>query len=195
MGILFSKYEKLNKKNLTIYSIINITVKKEILVIRDRMANHMNNLEDIKIVIGGLDNAGKTSALIALRKKYNFHEEVKNLKPTIKIEYNSFDFINKYTINIWDMGGQQKYRKIYVNNPIYFTETNYLYYLIDIQDEFKIEESVHYLHDLLDIFRDMGYTNELILCFNKYDPKYRDNEEFVDRVEMIKNLILTHNKD
>ncbi|MFW9952338.1 MAG: ADP-ribosylation factor-like protein, partial [Candidatus Thorarchaeota archaeon] len=42
---------------------------------------------EYKIVIAGLDNAGKTSALIALRMKYNFYERVKYLKPTIKIDY------------------------------------------------------------------------------------------------------------
>jgi small GTP-binding protein len=159
------------------------------------MADNSKKMEDIKLVIAGLDNAGKTSALIALRKKYNFIEKVENLKPTIKIEYNSFDFMNHWTINMWDMGGQAKYRKIYVNNPIYFTETNYIYYLIDIQDELKIEESVRYLHELLDIYRSMDYSNEIIICFNKYDPKFRNNEEFADRVEMVKKLVLKRNKD
>ena len=159
------------------------------------MADNSVKMEDIKIVIAGLDNAGKTSALIALRKKYNFYEKVRNLKPTIKIDYNSFDFLNNWTINLWDMGGQAKYRKIYVNNPIYFTETNYLYYLIDIQDELKFEESVRYLHVLLDIYRDMHYPNEILICFSKYDPKYKNNEEFIDRIDMIKNLVLSQNKD
>jgi len=159
------------------------------------MADNSVKMEDIKIVIAGLDNAGKTSALIALRKKYNFYEKVRNLKPTIKIDYNSFDFLNNWIINLWDMGGQAKYRKIYVNNPIYFTETNYLYYLIDIQDELKFEESVRYLHELLDIYRDMHYPNEILICFSKYDPKYKNNEEFIDRIDMIKNLVLSQNKD
>ncbi len=159
------------------------------------MSNSSNNLEEIKLVISGLDNAGKTSFLIALRKKYNFYEKVKDLKPTIKIDYTSFDFMHRWTINFWDMGGQAKYRKIYVNNPIYFTETDYLYYFIDIQDELKIEESVNYLHELLRIFREMEYTSEIAVCFHKYDPKFRKNNEFSDRVEMIKNLILTQNKD
>ncbi len=159
------------------------------------MSNNSNKMEDIKLVIAGLDNAGKTSFLIALRHKYNFQEKVKDLKPTIKIDYNSFNFLQCWTINFWDMGGQAKYRKIYINNPIYFSETNYLYYLIDIQDELKIEESIHYLYELLNIYRDMDYSNEIIICFNKYDPKYKNNDEFADRVEMITNLILSQNKD
>lgn len=152
-------------------------------------------INEFKLVIAGLDNAGKSSALIALRKKYNFYERVKNLKPTIKIDYSSFKFLETYRINLWDMGGQKKFRKIYVSDPIYFTETNYIYYLIDIQDEIKFEESVKYLHDLLDIYRDLNYSNEVIICFNKYDPKFKNSEDFFDRAEMIKNLIVSQNKD
>lgn len=151
--------------------------------------------EEKKVVFAGLDNAGKTSFLIALRRKYNFYERVKNLKPTIKIDYSTFDFLNIYRINLWDMGGQAKYRKIYLNNPIYFTETNYFYFLIDIQDELQFEESVQYLHELLNIYRKMEYLNDVIVCFNKYDPRFKNNEDFSDRVEMIKKLILIQNKD
>jgi len=94
-----------------------------------------------------------------------------------------------------DMGGQEKYRKIYINNLIYFTETDFLYYLIDIQDELQFEENMQYLLELLKIYRDIGYSNEIIVFFNKGDPKFKANGQFVDRIEMIKNLILTQNKD
>ena len=150
---------------------------------------------EFKLVIAGLDNAGKTSALIALRQKYNFYERVKNLKPTIKIDYSSFKFLKTFRINLWDMGGQRKFREIYVNNPIYFEDTDYIYYLIDIQDEIKFEETVEYLHELLDIYRTLSYSNEVIICFNKFDPQYRNSEDFLDRANMIKKLIISQNKD
>jgi len=150
---------------------------------------------EFKLVIAGLDNAGKSSALIALRQKYNFYERVKNLKPTIKIDYSSFKFLKTFRINFWDMGGQKKFRKIYINNPIYFEDTDYIYYLIDIQDEFKFEETVKYLHELLDIYRNLSYSNEVIICFNKFDPQFKNNQEFLDRANMIKNLIKSQNKD
>ena len=161
------------------------------------MSRSSMNMEEVKIVFAGLDNAGKTSFLIALRQKYNFYERVKQLKPTIKIDYSSFPFLNRFMINLWDMGGQAKYRKIYVNNPIYFSATNYLYFLIDVQDELNFQESVKYLHELLDIYRseDMEYHEEIVICFTKYDPQYRNNEEFADHAKMIKTLILTQNKD
>jgi len=151
--------------------------------------------QEYKLVIAGLDNAGKTSSLIALRHKYNFYERVKNLKPTIKIDYSSFKFLDMYRINLWDMGGQKKFRKIYISNPIYFTETDYIYYIIDIQDELKFEETVNYLHELLDIYRGLGYKNEVIISFNKYDPKFKNDEDFLDRKKMLENLIISQNKD
>jgi len=150
---------------------------------------------EFKLVIAGLDNAGKTSALIALRQKYNFYERVKNLKPTIKIDYSSFKFLKTFRINLWDMGGQKKFRKIYVTNPIYFEDTDYIYYLIDMQDEIKFEETVEYLHELLDIYRTLSYSNEVIICFNKFDPQFKSSVEFIDRANMIKNLIISQNKD
>ncbi len=159
------------------------------------MVENANKLEDIKLVISGLDNAGKTSFLIALRQKYNFYEKVKNLKPTIKVDYSACTFLNKWTVNVWDMGGQEKYRQIYINNPFYFEETNYLYFIIDIQDEYKIEESVQYLSELLKIYREIKYSNEIIVCFNKFDPKFREDKECFERVEMIKNLIISQNND
>ena len=159
------------------------------------MTHELHNSEEIKLIFAGLDNAGKTSFLIALRQKYNFYERVKILKPTINVEYSSFNFLNLYRINFWDMGGQERFRKIYTNNPVYFIDTNYLYYLIDVQDELRFEESIQYLSDLLDIFRSLEYSNEIIICFHKYDPKFKNSEDFVDRIEMIKNLVLTRNKD
>ena len=159
------------------------------------MSLHESDNLEYKIVFAGLDNAGKTSALIALRMKYNFYERVKDLRPTIKIDYSSFKFLKKYHINLWDMGGQKKFRQIYINNPIYFSETNYIYYLIDIQDELKFEESVGYLHNLLDIYRDLGYSKEVIVCFSKYDPKFRHNEDYFERAKMLEHLILSQNKD
>ncbi|MHA1477668.1 MAG: ADP-ribosylation factor-like protein [Promethearchaeota archaeon] len=151
--------------------------------------------KEFKLVIAGLDNAGKSSALIALRQKYNFYERVKNLKPTIKIDYSSFKFLKTFRINFWDMGGQKKFRKIYIDNPIYFEDTDYIYYLIDIQDEIKFEETVEYLHELLDIYRNLSYSNEVIICFNKFDPQFKNSEEFLDRANMIKDLIKSQNND
>ena len=152
-------------------------------------------MKEIKIAFTGLDNAGKTSFLIALRRKYNFHELVKELLPTKLIEFNSFNFLNLYAINIWDMGGQEKYRQLYVKNLVYFEATDFLYYIIDIQDESRFEASLAYLKKLLTIYHDMEYYNEIIVCFSKFDPNLRENEEIIKRRETLKKKIINQNKD
>jgi hypothetical protein len=93
------------------------------------------------------------------------------------------------------MGGQEKYRSIYINNPIYFSGTDYLYFLIDIQDELQFQTAVDYLFDLLCILEEMDYNNEIVVCFHKYDPKLRNNKDYRDRTNMIKNLILSEHSD
>ena len=65
----------------------------------------------IKVIIAGLDNAGKTPILTALNKKYNFHKDIISLAPTIRVEYHATEFL-KNRVVFWDMGGQEKYRKL-----------------------------------------------------------------------------------
>ncbi len=152
-----------------------------------------DRLNNVKLVFGGLDNAGKTSFIIALRQKYNYYERVQNLKPTIEIEYSSFHFLDRFNINIWDMGGQEKYRMMYEKNPIYFDATDFLYYIIDIQDKEKFETSLNYLTTLLGILNTQGYTNEIIVCFHKFDPRFENNLLFTKTRESLKeNILETH---
>lgn len=146
-------------------------------------------MESLKLIIAGLDYAGKTSSIIALREKYNFYEKVENLKPTVKIEYSSFDFLDKWEVNIWDMGGQEKYRELYLDKPEYFADTNYFYYYIDVQDEDKISESINYFEELLKILKDVGYSNKIVICFHKYDPKLRRNKEILERIRNVKDRL------
>jgi len=56
-------------------------------------------MEDfIKIIIAGLDNAGKTSILTALDKKYDFNKDIISLTPTIRVEYHAMMFLKNKTV-------------------------------------------------------------------------------------------------
>jgi len=66
-------------------------------------------LDTAKIVVTGLDNAGKTSLLIALEKKFAYESDLKKLKPTVRINRDNFTFLNQKIVR-WDFGGQEKYR-------------------------------------------------------------------------------------
>ena len=64
-------------------------------------------LSGFKIIISGLDNAGKTSILTAFDKRYGFEKESLELLPTRKVVYHRTKFLDK-SITFWDMGGQKK---------------------------------------------------------------------------------------
>ncbi|MBY9017496.1 MAG: GTP-binding protein [Candidatus Lokiarchaeota archaeon] len=146
--------------------------------------------EFYKVIIAGLDNAGKTSILTALDKKYDFDKEIVSLKPTIRVEYYATEFLRNKIV-FWDLGGQEKYRKLYQEKQeIYFANTDLLVYIIDIQDTKKLEMALAYLDMILQNFRKYKMDVPLIISFHKYDPEFRENEGMIKQVEDLKEIIL-----
>jgi len=142
-----------------------------------------------KVIISGLDNAGKTSILTALNKKYDFEEEIQELKPTIKVQYSRTIFLGML-ISFWDMGGQEVYRNLYVSHKdLYFGETDLLIYVIDIQDREKFQTSLDYLDNILSYFQEENPSVHVIVTFHKYDPIVRDYEEINEDVNELTNII------
>ncbi|MHA1758616.1 MAG: ADP-ribosylation factor-like protein, partial [Promethearchaeota archaeon] len=145
--------------------------------------------DSIKIIISGLDNAGKTSILTALDRKYDFDKAIMELKPTIKVEYHQTEFLGR-TVNFWDMGGQEKYRNLYLNRrEIYFDGTDLLVYIIDIQDEARFQDSLNYLESILDFFIEEDIDLPIIVSFHKCDPEIRNQEEIHNRIDYLRELI------
>ncbi len=140
---------------------------------------------DLKIVLSGLDNAGKTSMLVVINKMYQFIQDVNSLEPTIRIDYYQRDFLG-INVNFWDMGGQKKYRERYLQRDIYFENIDTFIYLIDIQDPNRFEESLDYLEKILKIFKEIEYNtkNPIFICFTKMDFE----EAFMEKPEYIANL-------
>jgi small GTP-binding protein len=144
----------------------------------------------IKIVLSGLDNAGKTSLLTALNKKYNFQKDIISLTPTIRVEYQATEFL-KNRVVFWDMGGQEKYRKLYQKKQdLYFSDTDLLVYVIDIQDPERIETSLDYLGMILKYFKKHKMDVPLIISFHKFDPEFIRNEQMVEQIEALRKHIL-----
>jgi len=59
---------------------------------------------EMKIVIFGLDNAGKTTIV----KKFN-SEPTDTISPTLGFDINTLQH-RGYNLNVWDIGGQQTIR-------------------------------------------------------------------------------------
>jgi len=144
----------------------------------------------LKVIISGLDNAGKTSILTALDKKYDFQKDIVQLKPTIRVEYHKMNFLRNNTI-FWDMGGQNQYRDIYINyQDVYFDATDLLIYVIDIQDPERFENSLEYLDAILTFFTESKMDVPLIITFHKYDPDLRGNKEILQNIDELRTRIL-----
>ena len=145
--------------------------------------------ESIKIIISGLDYAGKTSILTALDKKFDFSKYIAELKPTIKVEYHKTSFLG-LTVYTWDMGGQEKYRDLYQNNQdVYFADTNLLLYIIDVLDEERFETSLSYLDNILTYFNENEMDIPLIISFHKFDPDKRGDEDINNRINKLRETI------
>ena len=144
----------------------------------------------LKIVISGLDNAGKTSILTALDKKYDFQKDIVQLKPTIRVEYHKMNFLKNNSI-FWDMGGQTSYREVYMQyQDVYFDATDLLIYVIDIQDSERFENSLEYLDAILTFFTESKMDVPVIIAFHKFDPDLRGNEEILQNINELRTKLL-----
>ena len=144
----------------------------------------------LKIIVSGLDNAGKTSILTALDKKYDFEKDIVQLKPTIRVEYHKMNFLRNNTV-FWDMGGQEQYRDIYIDyQDVYFDATDLIIYVIDIQDPERFDNSLEYLNAILTFFSESEMDVPVIITFHKFDPELKADKEILKNIEKLRERIL-----
>lgn len=146
-------------------------------------------MDEKKIILSGLQNAGKSSIMLALNKKYKFEEIIKELAPTIRIEYNRWKYLG-LPLNVWDMGGQENYRSVYERRKeFYFSETDVFFFVIDVQDAYKIPEAIDYLSIIIKFWFEENMQIPTILCLHKTDPDVRESPEIAENVAKIKKLV------
>merc|ERR1719335_1937461 len=96
--------------------------------------------KEARILVLGLDNAGKTTIL----KKMS-DEDITHIMPTQGFNIKSI-VQEGFKLNVWDIGGQKTIRPYWSN---YFESTDALVYVIDSSDRRRLEESGKELSDLL----------------------------------------------
>ncbi len=140
-----------------------------------------------KILFTGLDGAGKTSIILALQREFS---KIALVEPTRGAERDTFNLLGS-EITEWDLGGQESYRDTYLNNPgKYFDQTEIAIYVIDILDDSRFKESLGYLYEVVNKFKELNIEPLISIFFHKYDPKLIHNVE-----TQIKSEILALNKD
>ena len=117
--------------------------------------------KDVRILMLGLDNAGKTTIL----KKFN-GEDINTISPTLGFNIKTLEhkgmprslpcyyllsngFLSTgYNLNIWDVGGQKSLRSYWRN---YFETTDGLVWVVDSADKRRLQDCKAELHSLLQV--------------------------------------------
>eukprot|EP01006_Ploeotia_vitrea_P017887 TRINITY_DN49119_c0_g1_i1.p1 TRINITY_DN49119_c0_g1~~TRINITY_DN49119_c0_g1_i1.p1 ORF type:complete len:181 (-),score=88.45 TRINITY_DN49119_c0_g1_i1:85-627(-) len=114
--------------------------------------------KECRILLLGLDNAGKTSVLKRLSD-----EETSHIMPTQGFNIKSL-VQHGFKLNVWDIGGQKTIRPYWRN---YFDNTDALIYVIDSADRRRVEETGIELNLLLEEEKLMAVP--LLIFANKQD--------------------------
>jgi len=96
---------------------------------------------ELRIVLLGLDNAGKTTLLKQLAS-----EDVNTITPTQGFNIKSIT-CQGMKLNVWDIGGQRKIRTFWKK---YLENTDLLIYVIDSADKKRFEETGVELSELIE---------------------------------------------
>ena len=97
--------------------------------------------KEIKGLMLGLDNAGKTTILKSFKGETNL-----NSSPTKGFNFQKFEYNNTNFI-LWDLGGQKAIRKFWEN--YYQKENDCIIYVIDSSDSERLEETGQELYNIL----------------------------------------------
>ena len=171
------EFEELIKKAITISILIELIKQKSVSIEKEKQ----------KVVVLGLDNAGKTAIISKIGGRLGI-DDLANLKPTKNIDYQNIETANM-DLSIWDFGGQKQYRNGHLSREQNFLGTNLLMYVIDVQDPGKFDECFRYFKEILQLLDRIETYPHIIVLIHKYDPDIRDNPEISLQVEMINDLI------
>ncbi|XP_066600826.1 E3 ubiquitin-protein ligase TRIM23-like [Prorops nasuta] len=145
-------YAQLGPDFLTPESSIPITFTKDNRV-------HIGTKIDMRVVILGLDGAGKTSILSAIRGITLSGPPI----PTIGFNVESLQYKN-LVLTLWDVGGQHKIRPLWRH---YYQNTQAVIFVVDANDRSRFKEASNVLSKIV---RERKLKDALILIFaNKQD--------------------------
>ena len=133
--------------------------------------------KELKIVIMGLDNSGKTSILLGLQKKTNLLSYYA-LKPTQGLNIMNLREEDK-TYSIWELGGQAKYRGEYLQDLKKYTQkADKIIFVIDVQDIPRYKIALDYLEKIMEYLKSGEERPDLSIFLHKFDPGLEEIESF-----------------
>ncbi|MFX1258230.1 MAG: ADP-ribosylation factor-like protein [Promethearchaeota archaeon] len=101
-----------------------------------------------------------------------------------------------YTLkSAFDFGGQEQYRKEYMDKPDIFRGTDILIPIVDLHDPDKFNEAKEYFDGLLEIYRKNNEKPKMFLFLHKYDTEQYQKELLDTNVKRAKEIFLDMFKD
>jgi len=130
--------------------------------------------KDMRILMVGLDAAGKTTILYKLKLG-----EIVTTIPTIGFNVETVEYKN-INFTVWDVGGQDKIRPLWRH---YFQNTQGLIFVVDSNDRERVQEAADELNKMLneDELRDAA----VLVFANKQDlPNAMSVAELTDKLQL-----------
>jgi small GTP-binding protein len=125
---------------------------------------------DTCILILGLDNAGKTAVLYALK----LEEPMEYTVPTVGFNVEEIQ-LGHVNIKMWDIGGQSKIRELW---PHYFEQANGIAFVVDSNDIDRLQLARNELHALIANKELVG--KPFLILANKQDlPRAATKEQLI----------------
>ncbi|XP_072181796.1 ADP-ribosylation factor 4-like [Diadema setosum] len=136
--------------------------------------NSLFGKKQVRILMVGLDAAGKTTILYKLKLG-----EVVTTIPTIGFNVETVEYKN-ISFTVWDVGGQDKIRPLWRH---YFQNTQGLIFVVDSNDRERMEEAKE---ELFKIMGEEALKDAVLLIFaNKQDlPNALSIPEISDKLGM-----------
>lgn len=163
----------------------------------------MSEIIEKKLIIVGLDNAGKSTIIETMKEMQN--PKAYNLRPTKAVNIENFTTIGGFNAEeithiVWDFGGQEQYREKYLQDASkYFSDIDSAIYVIDIQDKNRFKLSLEYLKEILEFIYQYNPDKKVdfLVFIHKFDPELKNAEEYKNRSkylkEKVKNLFGPYN--
>ncbi len=208
---IFKSDENLREKITTLkqnFPDLEFNVKKAITIssLIASIKNEPSEFEDKnqKVVVAGLDNAGKTAVISSFGGKLGI-DDLASLKPTKGVVRRTIKTRNQdvesarpgnLELIIWDLGGQKKYREGYLDAPeSYFIDIDLFIYVIDVQDSERFDESLDYFDKILDLLIILEENPYFLIFAHKVDPELKSDPKIQLNIEFLKdNLLEVFNK-
>jgi len=130
---------------------------------------------ELRILMVGLDAAGKTTILYKLKRDVTF-----KTIPTVGFNVEQFEY-KKYTISLWDLGGQDNLRYHWRH---FYTGTQGLIFVVDSSDRDRLEDAREELNKVLND-REMRDCTSLLIYANKQDMNdAATKEEIIEELSL-----------